>query len=568
MHIFRKYGHHIRELTISWKVIISAALMEGACSQLVSLTIYTLNSETKRDILEKRGVPDGRSYVVNQPGHPMLSPILEGGVMKDMWSNGRSERQQQMDWIVTQQYWLLVRQNQGLRVLELKRMPQWMGGLSQEAFFYETVRLLDRLVDVTMDDFEVDLNRLLIAQPKLIRFRTCLNFHNRHVLVTAFSGLRLVECKGYMSPVSMANMLNRLPGLEELRLYSFLRGKSGITNLEQADKACADLTALINDTSTSSLSNRSSCNLQTFVLEVTKRDLDAGILKVLVPWWPKLRKLLVAGLTREVAVTVIEHCPQLEHIGESKDPSSIFPGQQTNINIPTLFLKSCPNLRVIDGIKLQIDVGADTKAVEGWICPQLRTLRCQIVGLPQLTEQERIALDTLSMDSLSLSSSPDQKGVGEHVAAVAGAAVIRDKALTRQQLHHQIYDQLAQFTALRRLVLGFEFRNFYRLVQYSQAAGGRERVWNYDDPVPGTLELSLASGLDRLSTLSHLEEFGFEGCDHRIGTLEIEWMAVNWPKLRVLRGISEDSSSGRTFNARKKMLREHMRTLRPDILYK
>ncbi|KAG0281252.1 hypothetical protein BGZ95_005622 [Linnemannia exigua] len=568
MHIFSKYGHHIRELTISWTVIISAAFMDEACTRLVSLTIHRLYKETKRDVLEKQGIPEGRSYAVNKPGLPMLSPILEGGVMKDMWSNGRPERQQQNNWIVAQQYWLLVRQNQGLRVLNLKRMPQWMGGLAREAFFYETVELLDRLVDVTMDDFEVDLNRLLIAQPRLLRFRTLLNFHNRHVLTTTFSGLRLVECKGFMSPVSMVAMLSRLPDLEELRLYSFLRGNTGITDLKLANNACAALRALINYTSISSPSSRSSCNLQTFVLELTKKDLDARILKVLIPWWPNLRKLVVAGLTREVAMAVIEHCPRLEHVGESKDPQNIFPTQHTEFNIPTLFLKYCPNLRVIDGIQLQVDIDADTKAAEGWICPQLRTLRCQIVGIPQFTEQERITLDTLNLDSLLLSLSLDLKEEEEERAvSVAEAAATRDKALTRQNIHHQIYDQLAQLAALRRLVLGHEFRDYYRISRYSQAVGELERVWNYDDPIQGTLELSLASGLDRLSTLRYLEEFSFEGCDHRIGKLEIEWMAVNWPNLRVLRGVADDTTSGRAYAAQKKMLREHMQTLRPDILF-
>ncbi|KAF9901856.1 hypothetical protein EC991_005614 [Linnemannia zychae] len=570
MHIFRKYGHHIRELTVSWKVIISAALAEKSCSGLLSLTIHTLYNETRRDRLEKRYVPEGRSQAVNKPGQPMLSPILEGGVMKDMWSNGRSERQQQMDWIVVQRYWLLVRQNQGLQVLDLRRMPQWMGGLAQETFFYETVGLLGRLVEVTMDDFEVDLNRLLVAQPRLLRYRTHLNFHNRHFLTTKFSGLQLIECKGYMSPMSMALMLRSLPGLEELSLYSFLRGKFGITAFDLADKACAELKALINDNNTtvSSSATRSSCNLQTFVLETTKRDLDSKILLVLVPWWPKLRRLSVTDLTREVAMAAIEHCPQLEHVGEAKDPPNIFPGQQTDINIPTLFLKSCPNLRILDGIKLQIDVHADTTAVQEWICSQLQTLRCQLLGLPQFTEQERCVLDRLNLDSLSLLSSPDQGGVAHVPVAAAVTVAIRDKVLTRQRLHHQIYDQLAQLTTLRRLILGFEFRNYYRLVQYSQATGIEGRVWNYDDPIPGTLELSLASGLDRMSTLKNLEEFGFEGCDHRIGTPEIEWMAVNWPKLKVLRGVTDDNNSGKAYAAQKKLLREHMLSLRPDIIFK
>lgn len=560
MDIFAKYGKHIRELNITWKVLISAAFEGGACTELVSLMIYSLFNETKRELLEKRRIPAGRSYAV-KPG-PFLSPIFEGGaVLQETWSNGRSERQQQIDWLVVQQYWLLVRQNLGLRSLALRKMSHWMGGLAQEAFFYETVGLLDRLVDVTMDDFEVDLNLLLKAQPKLLRFRTSRNLNNRHTITTLFSGLRLIECMGYMSPLSMATLLERLPGLEEMRLYSFLPGRSSfpVTTLSAQVE---ELKAFI-DSIPSSHSN-----LQIFILERTTQGADNEILKVFLPWWPNLKRLSVTGLTRDIALTAIKSCPFLEHVGESTDPTSIFPEHQsqTDRNIPTLLLKSCSQLRVINGIKLAIDVQSDPHAAEGWVCPQLRTLRCQIIGLPRLTEQERKVLDTQNLTSLSLSPSAslkDKLGIPPDEEETE-AAESRTNIQTFQRLHHQIYDQLAQLTNLRRLVLGFEFRDFYRLILYSQ---GSNPVWNYDDPVPGTLEFSLASGLDRLATLKNLEEFGFEGLDHRIGRLEIEWMAVNWPRLKVLRGVADDKTSGRAYAVQKQLLREHMQSLRPDITF-
>lgn len=123
------------------------------------------------------------------------------------------------------------------------------------------------------------------------------------------------------------------------------------------------------------------------------------ILNVFVPWWSKLKRLSVTGLTRKIALTAIKSCPVLEHVGESTDPTNIFPElqPQTDRNIPTLLLKSCPQLRVINGIKMTIDVQSDPHAAESQFCPQLRTLRCQIIGLPRLTEQERKARDTQSL---------------------------------------------------------------------------------------------------------------------------------------------------------------------------
>ncbi|OAQ35871.1 hypothetical protein K457DRAFT_13107 [Linnemannia elongata AG-77] len=164
---------------------------------------------------------------------------------------------------------------------------------------------------------------------------------------------------------------------------------------------------------------------------------------------------------------------------------------------------------------MTIDVQSDPHAAESRFCPQLRTLRCQIIGLPRQTEQERKARDTQSLTFSPLlppASLKDNLGLTREEEAKAA------KSSTN------IHDQLAQLTNLRRLVLGFELRNFYRLIPYSQ---GSYPVWNYDDPVQGTLEFSLNSRLGRLSTLKNLEEFRFEGQNHRIGRLEIEWMAVN-----------------------------------------
>jgi hypothetical protein len=55
-------------------------------------------------------------------------------------------------------------------------------------------------------------------------------------------------------------------------MYSFLLGESGITSLDQVDKACVELNTLIDycDAAVSPSANRSSCNLQRFVLEVAK----------------------------------------------------------------------------------------------------------------------------------------------------------------------------------------------------------------------------------------------------------------------------------------------------------
>lgn len=76
---------------------------------------------------------------------------------------------------------------------------------------------------------------------------------------------------------------------------------------------------------------------------------------------------------------------------------------------------------------------------------------------------------------------------------------------------------------------------------------------------------SLASGLGKLSGLKELKVFGFEGSNHRIGTLELDWMVENWPKLRMLRGLEEDTLPQIRFDKQKAFLREHLRRLRPEV---
>jgi hypothetical protein len=49
--------------------------------------------------------------------------------------------------------------------------------------------------------------------------------------------------------------------------------------------------------------------------------------------------------------------------------------------------------------------------------------------------------------------------------------------------------------------------------------------------------MSLESGLEKLSGLKSLEELSVVGLATKIGDKEIQWMAENWPKLRVIYGV-------------------------------
>ncbi|KAK3811300.1 MAG: hypothetical protein J3Q66DRAFT_414974 [Benniella sp.] len=63
-------------------------------------------------------------------------------------------------------------------------------------------------------------------------------------------------------------------------------------------------------------------------------------------------------------------------------------------------------------------------------------------------------------------------------------------------------------------------------------------LWGSDQ----SLEMSLQSGLDKLSGSKYLKELNVHGMRRKIGAKEIQWMKVNWPKIRVIYGVDKDAS--------------------------
>ncbi|KAF9345100.1 hypothetical protein BGX34_005027, partial [Mortierella sp. NVP85] len=82
-----------------------------------------------------------------------------------------------------------------------------------------------------------------------------------------------------------------------------------------------------------------------------------------------------------------------------------------------------------------------------------------------------------------------------------------------RDIQNQVYDRLAQFTNLEILSL---------------------RVKIADS---GCLEMSLESGLDKLSGLKRLRVLDVSGMETEIGGPEAQWMTEQWPKLRTIRGL-------------------------------
>lgn len=105
-----------------------------------------------------------------------------------------------------------------------------------------------------------------------------------------------------------------------------------------------------------------------------------------------------------------------------------------------------------------------------------------------------------------------------------------------------VYNQLTDLTRLRHLDLEFENRDEEHPPHKSYEVNGRYYS-GFNGLTLDTLELSLASGLDHLGGLRHLEMVGFECINHRIGRAEVEWMAKSWPNLSLMYRLDKERIS-------------------------
>ncbi|OAQ26571.1 hypothetical protein K457DRAFT_683579 [Linnemannia elongata AG-77] len=114
----------------------------------------------------------------------------------------------------------------------------------------------------------------------------------------------------------------------------------------------------------------------------------------------------------------------------------------------------------------------------------------------------------------------------------------------RYDVQRWVYTQLRRLTGLQELILGVRELDPKVLLVRSVAH------LSYD-PIPleeslrhvaptfiyRSLEFSLDSGLEMLAELKELRVLDVKSTAHRIGVTELDWMHVNWPKLKTIRGL-------------------------------
>jgi hypothetical protein len=421
-------------------------------------------------------------------------------------------------------------------------------------FFYDTLAMLPSLREIDNQILCVDFGQLLTRVPNLQHYTAAFIYMDNIPLAMPFQSLQTLRMPGRLPIRVFFNLLNFLPGLEHIYFGCFEPG---------------------NDFDDSKALTNTPCLLKGlhFLDRNTGEDLQLPM--QVLPWLPNLTEYSTVRLTGTAAMALARYCPKLEVFQQGYNGGTTHSEAQmvTGDNAVGLLLGRCAKLKMIDAPHHRIDV--DYMARCEWVCHGLESLRCQLTGFSRLDRAEHeLYLQIFGSD-------PDLIGLAERHEDHQG---LLEKALLCKLQHGQVYRQLALLTRLRTLDLGYESRNIYlrtRINFRAQNAPINEATnplgvhlprqtdgdgyIDYGGPHPRTMSLTLNSGLARLGTLVNLEVFGFEGVDQRIGEEELEWMAASWPKLRVLRGLQEDTLPRIRPDERKDGLRAFMTHLRPDV---
>ncbi|KAI8352285.1 hypothetical protein B0O80DRAFT_454169 [Mortierella sp. GBAus27b] len=97
-----------------------------------------------------------------------------------------------------------------------------------------------------------------------------------------------------------------------------------------------------------------------------------------------------------------------------------------------------------------------------------------------------------------------------------------------REIQMLVYERLARLTNLETLWLG-----------KGPHVTDHDRYARWE-PQSDCLEMSLESGLHKLSGLKKLKELSVENLTTRIGVMEVQWMTEHWPQLHAIHGLCED----------------------------
>ncbi|KAF9125860.1 hypothetical protein BGW39_007100 [Mortierella sp. 14UC] len=540
--IFVKYGHLIRHLSLSWKASIYAAGLSGQCTNLLSLSLATsvLNKTAKESqalsrarslIPEEGGRTEGQRRLLGVAG-PLLVPEFEGlfSPRAALW---RTVSEQEQDWMTNQHLWKLIRDNSALRTLRLALSEAELCNITTAEGVYDILASLKDITHLESTMYAIFLDRLLERVPTIRNVQMDSVCVGEDFTTRTYHGLRELVIRTFVDSRLFLRLLHSLPNLEHFRLIAI--------DYHQNDYQHA--ARILNDTPS---------RLKGLHFTLSSSSNFDRLAEYILPWLPNLTEFTLGLLDAVTAKALATYCTGLQVFRGARDiqsTSSLVQYRESRNSLEVL-LQECRHLRIVDAICNRVN--ADRLLALPWVCHDLEVLHVHIAGVYRLSEAEQ--KDLLSITSAKEGQDNRQLSDG-----------ILDKHKRCQDQQQKILGQIGLMTRLRVLDLGFEWRTFGQdpVGPYYVVEGKRYAL--YEHPYTDTMEFTLESGLDQLADLVKLEVVGFEGTSHRIGAQELEWIAVHWPRLRVMRGLQEDSLPMLQPDARRIELRQRMQVLRPNV---
>ncbi|KAF9273155.1 hypothetical protein BGZ74_004892 [Mortierella antarctica] len=233
-------------------------------------------------------------------------------------------------------------------------------------------------------------------------------------------------------------------------------------------------------------------------------DLAAGSV-----WWgcfPNLVEFVTQFVAPATLIGIVDNCPQIEILDVSL--------AQKGSSAVAYVLTKCSKLKSFVGKGHMIDA---PQVVEGsaWVCRDIERLHLEVQGIPRIggAANGQVRKESLAFDI----SKARELSVG-------------------------VYERIGQLTKLRELDLG-GYTHLPERLERTLVGGYRsfestfEWVNHVHPFLNNSLELSLASGLDRLAGLKNLRQIGVQELDLCIGQEELEWMKEHWPRLESWIGL-------------------------------
>ncbi|KAG9061043.1 hypothetical protein KI688_007672 [Linnemannia hyalina] len=332
---------------------------------------------------------------------------------------------------------------------------------------------------------EVPMQALLERMPQL-RYYTYLHeapLSTTLLLTSPMPHLVTLRIRSGITKAVFFSLLTNLPNLQDLATGSLYKDYMREDGLPRSEIKFAP-----------SRLQRLHFTRRNYGLEKNEHRMLAEIL----PWVSDLIQIGVTYLDSNTALALASNCPQLQSFQHIAGTGTICRRYRDAgvTNSLGIVLCNSVNMTEIDGVRYEVE--ARSMVLNPWICERLVVLRLQIIGVTRLTEEEEIDYrQGLLFRRLN------------RVLSEAEMRALEKYEEVREQ-HQTIYGQLAKLVHLTDFELGMEYRNLNYQWRNPMIRRGAQSYRDYGDPFPDTLELSLASGLDLLSSLTKLEVFGFE----------------------------------------------------------